>query len=151
MENKEGNIYEEENQQAAQYPALLRDADRSAADCGVGMDGAEPFQGMVAARGTSSSLLKVVLSWNEQQSATSYTIEVDETAMGVTVTKIENINGTSYNLINRFKELKIENGTYYFQIKANGPDTTSNTISFKYVSPQEKLSAPQNLRWDGTP
>lgn len=91
-----------------------------------------------------------VLSWNEQQSATSYTIEVDETAMGVTVTKIENINGTSYNLINRFKELKIENGTYYFQIKANGPDTTSNTISFKYVSPQEKLSAPQNLRWDGT-
>ena len=91
-----------------------------------------------------------VLSWNNQQSATSYTIEVDKTAMGSTLTKIENINGTSYNLINRFKELKIENGTYYFQIKANGPDTTSNTISFKYVSPQDKLSAPLNLRWDGT-
>ena len=91
-----------------------------------------------------------VLSWNEQQSATSYTIEVDETAMGVTVTKIENISGTSYNLINRFKELKIENGTYYFQIKANGPDTTSDTISFKYISPQDKLSAPLNLHWDGT-
>lgn len=91
-----------------------------------------------------------VLSWNDQQGATSYTIEVDETAMGVTVTKIENINGTSYNLINRFKELKLENGTYYFQIKANGPDTTSNTINFKYVSPQDKLSAPLNLSWEGT-
>ena len=91
-----------------------------------------------------------VLSWNNQQSATSYTIEVDKTAMGSTLTKIENINGTSYNLINRFKELKIENGTYYFQIKANGPDKTSDTISFKYISPQDKLSAPLNLHWDGT-
>jgi len=91
-----------------------------------------------------------VLSWDEQQNATSYTIEVDKTAMGSTLTKIENINGTSYNLINRFKELKIENGTYYFQIKANGTDTTSNTISFKYVSPQDKLYAPLNLRWEGT-
>ena len=91
-----------------------------------------------------------VLSWNTISEATSYDIDVDETAMGGTVTKIQGISGTSYNLINRFKELKLENGTYYFQIKANGPDTTSNTISFKYVSPQEKLSAPQNLSWDGT-
>ena len=91
-----------------------------------------------------------VLTWNEQQGATSYTIEVDKTAMGVTVTKIYDINTNSYNLINRFEELKLENGTYYFQIKANGPDTTSNTISFNYISTQPKLSAPQNLRWDGT-
>ena len=91
-----------------------------------------------------------VLTWNEQQGATSYTIEVDKTAMGVTVTKIYGINTNSYNLINRFEELKLENGTYYFQIKANGPDTTSNTISFNYISTQPKLSAPQNLRWDGT-
>ena len=91
-----------------------------------------------------------LLSWDEQQNATSYDIEVDETAMGGTVTKIESINTNSYNLIDRFKELKIENGTYYFQIKANGPDTTSGTISFRYVSPQNKLSAPLNLSWDGT-
>lgn len=91
-----------------------------------------------------------VLTWNEQQSATSYTIEVDKTAMGVTVTKIYDINTNSYNLINRFEELKLENGTYYFQIKANGPDTTSSTISFNYISTQPKLSAPQNLHWDGT-
>ena len=91
-----------------------------------------------------------VLTWNEQQGATSYTIEVDKTALGVTVTKIYGINTNSYNLINRFEELKLENGTYYFQIKANGPDTTSNTISFNYISTQPKLSAPQNLRWDGT-
>ncbi len=90
-----------------------------------------------------------VLSWNDQ-SATSYTIEVDKTAMGSTLTRIENINATSYNLIDRFKELKVENGTYYFQIKANGPDTTSNTISFRYISPEPKLPAPLNLSWDGT-
>ncbi|MBO5340416.1 MAG: hypothetical protein J6A62_05415, partial [Oscillospiraceae bacterium] len=90
-----------------------------------------------------------VLTWNDMGSAT-YDIQVDETAMGGTVTKIQGISGTSYNLINRFKELKIENGTYYFYIKANDTDTTSGDISFKYVSPQDKLSAPQNLRWDGT-
>ena len=55
-----------------------------------------------------------VLSWNDM-GGTSYTIEVDKTAMGSTLTRIENINGTSYNLIDRFKELKIENGTYYFR------------------------------------
>ena len=91
-----------------------------------------------------------VLSWNTISAATSYDIYVDKTAMGGTVTKIQGVTGTSYNLINRFKELKLENGTYFFQIKANGPNTTSSTISFKYVSPQDKLSAPQNLRWEGT-
>ena len=91
-----------------------------------------------------------VLSWNTISAATSYDIYVDKTAMGGTVTKIQGVTGTSYNLINRFKELKLENGTYFFQIKANGPNTTSSTISFKYVSPQDKLSEPQNLRWDGT-
>ena len=90
-----------------------------------------------------------VLTWNDMGSAT-YDIQVDETAMGGTVTKIQGISGTSYNLINRFKELKIENGTYYFYIKANDTDATSGDISFKYVSPEPKLSAPQNLRWDGT-
>ncbi len=90
-----------------------------------------------------------VLTWNDMSSAT-YDIQVDETAMGGTVTKIQGISGTSYNLINRFKELKIENGTYYFYIKANDTDATSGDISFKYVSPEPKLSAPQNLRWDGT-
>ena len=91
-----------------------------------------------------------VLSWNTISEATSYDIYVDKTAMGGTVTKIQGVTGTSYNLINRFKELKLENGTYYFQIKANGPNTTSSTISFKYVSPQDKLSEPRNLRWEGT-
>ena len=91
-----------------------------------------------------------VLSWNTISAATSYDIYVDKTAMGGTVTKIQGVTGTSYNLINRFKELKLENGTYYFQIKANGPNTTSPTISFKYVSPQDKLSEPRNLRWEGT-
>ena len=91
-----------------------------------------------------------VLSWNTISAATSYDIDVDKTAMGGTVTKIQGVTGTSYNLINRFKELKLENGTYYFQIKANGPNTTSPTISFKYVSPQDKLSEPRNLRWEGT-
>ncbi|MBP3341959.1 MAG: hypothetical protein J6K99_05490, partial [Peptococcaceae bacterium] len=90
-----------------------------------------------------------VLTWNDM-GGTSYDINVDETAMGVTVTKIEGIVGTSYNLIDRFKELKIENGTYYFYIEANGPDTTSGDISFSYISPEPKLSAPQNLCWDGT-
>jgi len=90
-----------------------------------------------------------VLTWNDMGSVT-YDIEVDETAMGVTVTKIQGIYGTSYNLLNRFKGLKIENGTYYFTIKANDTDATSGTISFKYVSPEPKMSAPQNLRWDGT-
>ena len=91
-----------------------------------------------------------VLSWNTISAATSYDIYVDKTAMGGTVTKIQGVTGTSYNLINRFKELKLENGTYYFQINANGPNTTSPTISFKYVSPQDKLSEPRNLRWEGT-
>ena len=90
-----------------------------------------------------------VLTWNDMGSAT-YDIYVDETAMGGTVTKIQGISGTSYNLINRFKELKIENGTYYFYITANDTDTTSGTISFRYVSPEAKLSEPQNLRWVGT-
>ena len=91
-----------------------------------------------------------VLSWNTISEATSYDIYVDKTAMGGTVTKIQGVTGTSYNLINRFKELKLENGTYYFQIKANGPNTTSSTIRFNYVSPQDKLSEPRNLRWEGT-
>lgn len=80
----------------------------------------------------------------------TYDIQVDETAMGGTVTKIQGISGTSYNLINRFKELKIENGTYIFYIEANDTDTTSGDITFRYVSPEAKLSEPQNLRWDGT-
>ena len=84
-----------------------------------------------------------VLSWNTISAATSYDIYVDKTAMGGTVTKIQGVTGPSYNLINRFKELKLENGTYYFQIKANGPNTTSPTISFKYVSPQDKVSEPR--------
>ena len=90
-----------------------------------------------------------VLTWNDMGS-TTYDIYVDKTATGPTVTKIQGISGTSYNLINRFKELKIENGTYYFQIKANDTDTVSGVISFRYVSPEAKLSEPQNLRWDGT-
>ena len=90
-----------------------------------------------------------VLTWNDMGSAT-YDIEVDETASGGTVTKIQGISGTSYNLINRFEELKIENGTYYFYIKANDTYTNSEHISFRYVSPEAKLSEPQNLRWDGT-
>ena len=90
-----------------------------------------------------------VLTWNDM-GGTSYDIEVDKTAMGDTLTRIEGIVGTSYNLIDRFKELKVENGTYYFTIKANGTDTTSGTISFRYVSPESKLSEPQNLRWEGT-
>ena len=90
-----------------------------------------------------------VLTWNDMGSAT-YDIQVDETASGGTVTKIQGISGTSYNLINRFKELKIENGTYYFYIKANDTYTNSGHISFRYVSPEAKLSEPQNLRWDGT-
>ena len=90
-----------------------------------------------------------VLTWNDMGSAT-YDIQVDETAMGGTVTKIQGISGTSYNLINRFKELKIENGTYYFYIKANDTDTTSGDITFTYVSPEAKLYEPQNLRWEGT-
>ena len=47
--------------------------------------------------------------------------------MGGTVTKIYGISTNSYNLLNRFRELKIENGTYYFTIKANDTDTTSGT------------------------
>ena len=90
-----------------------------------------------------------VLTWNDMGSAT-YDIQVDKTAMGGTVTKIQGISGTSYNLINRFKELKIENGTYYFYITANETDTTSGDISFRYVSPESKLPEPQNLRWEGT-
>ena len=90
-----------------------------------------------------------VLTWNDMGSAT-YDIQVDETAMGGTVTKIQGISGTSYNLINRFKELKIENGTYVFYIKAIDTDTTSGDITFRYVSPEAKLSEPQNLRWEGT-
>ena len=90
-----------------------------------------------------------VLTWNDMGS-TTYDIQVDETATGGTVTKIQGIAGTSYNLINRFKELKIENGTYVFYIKANDTDTTSGDITFRYVSPEAKLSEPQNLRWDGT-
>ena len=90
-----------------------------------------------------------VLTWNDMSSAT-YDIYVDETATGGTVTNIQGISGTSYNLINRFKELKIENDTYYFDIKANDTDTYSGYISFRYVSPEAKLSEPQNLRWDGT-
>ena len=90
-----------------------------------------------------------VLTWNDMGSAT-YDIYVDETAAGGTVTNIQGISGTSYNLINRFKELKIENDTYYFDIKANDTDTYSGYISFRYVSPEAKLSEPQNLRWDGT-
>ncbi len=90
-----------------------------------------------------------VLTWNDMGSAT-YDIQVDKTAMGGTVTKIQGIAGTSYNLINRFKELKIENGTYVFYIKANDTDTTSGDITFTYVSPEAKLYEPQNLRWDGT-
>ncbi len=90
-----------------------------------------------------------VLTWNDM-GGTSYDIEVDKTAMGDTLTRIEGIVGTSYNLIDRFKELKVENGTYYFTIKANGTDTTSGTISFSYISPESKLSEPLNLRWDGT-
>ena len=90
-----------------------------------------------------------VLTWNDMGS-TTYDIQVDETAMGGTVTKIQGIAGTSYNLINRFKELKIENGTYVFYIKANDTDTTSGDITFRYVSPEAKLSEPQNLRWEGT-
>ncbi|MBQ2934591.1 MAG: hypothetical protein IJE02_08285, partial [Clostridia bacterium] len=89
-----------------------------------------------------------VLTWNDMGSAT-YDIRVDETATGGTVTNIQDVTGTSYNLINRFKELKIENGTYYFGIKANDTDTNSGLISFGYVSPEAKLSEPQNLRWDG--
>ena len=91
-----------------------------------------------------------VLTWNAVANATSYDIEVDKTAMGGTVTNIYGINSNSYNLIDRFKELKIENGMYYFTIKANGPGTNSGTISFRYVSPEPKLSAPQNLYWNGT-
>ena len=90
-----------------------------------------------------------MLRWNDMGSAT-YDIEVDKTAMGGTVTNIYNINTNAYNLINRFKTLKLENGTYYFTIKANDSDTNSGTISFRYVSPESKLSAPLNLRWDGT-
>ena len=90
-----------------------------------------------------------VLTWNDMSSAT-YDIEVQEYATAGTVTKIQGISGTSYNLINRFEELKIENGTYYFFIKANDTDTNSVVISFRYVSPEAKLSEPQNLRWDGT-
>ena len=90
-----------------------------------------------------------MLRWNDMGSAT-YDIEVDKTAMGGTVTNIYNINTNAYNLINRFKTLKLENGTYYFTIKANDSDTNSGTISFRYVSPEAKLSEPQNLRWDGT-
>ena len=90
-----------------------------------------------------------VLTWNDMGSAT-YDIQVDKTTSGGTVTKIQGISGTSYNLINRFKELKIENGTYYFYIKANDTYTNSEYISFRYVSPEAKLSEPQNLRWDGT-
>ena len=90
-----------------------------------------------------------VLTWNDMGSAT-YDIQVDETAMGGTVTKIQGISGTSYNFINRLKELKVENGLYYFQIKAIDTDTASGTISYNYVSPEAKLSAPKNLRWDGT-
>ena len=90
-----------------------------------------------------------VLTWNDMGS-TTYDIQVDKTALGGTVTKIQGISGTSYNLINRFKELKIENGTYYFYIKANDTDNTSGDISFRYVSPEDKLSEPQNLCWNGT-
>ncbi|MBO5526099.1 MAG: InlB B-repeat-containing protein [Clostridia bacterium] len=90
-----------------------------------------------------------VLTWNDMGSAT-YNIDVDETETGGTVTKIQGISGTSYNLIDRFKELKLENGTYYFYIKANDTDATSGDISFRYVSQQDKLSAPLNLHWDGT-
>ena len=90
-----------------------------------------------------------VLTWNDMGS-TTYDIQVDKTALGGTVTKIQGISGTSYNLINRFKELKIENGTYVFYIKENDTDTTSGDVSFRYVSPEDKLSEPQNLRWDGT-
>lgn len=54
-----------------------------------------------------------MLRWNDMGSAT-YDIYVDETAMGGTVTKIYSINTNAYNLINRFKTLKLENGTYYF-------------------------------------
>jgi len=90
-----------------------------------------------------------MLSWNDMGS-TTYDIQVDETAMGGTVTKVQGIAGTTYNLVNRFKELKIENGTYYFYIKANDTDTTSGDIRFTYVSPEAKLPEPQKLRWDGT-
>lgn len=91
-----------------------------------------------------------VLTWNDM-GGTSYDIEVDKTAMGVTLTKIYGINTNSYNLIERFKELKVENGTYYFTIKTNaGQEISSGDISFRYISPQAKLSAPQNLWWDGT-
>ena len=90
-----------------------------------------------------------VLTWNDMGS-TTYDVQVDKTAMGGTVTKIQGIAGTSYNLINRFKELKIENGTYVFYIKANDTDTTSGDITFTYVSPEAKLYEPQNLRWEGT-
>ena len=90
-----------------------------------------------------------VLTWNDMGS-TTYDIQVDKTALGGTVTKIQGISGTSYNLINRFKELKIENGTYVFYIKAIDTDTTSGDITFTYVSPEAKLSEPQNLRWEGT-
>ena len=48
-----------------------------------------------------------VLSWNNMSSAT-YDIHVDESEMGGTVTKIEDIADTSYNLINWLKEKKIE-------------------------------------------
>ena len=66
------------------------------------------------------------LIWNDMGS-TTYDIEVDKTEMGGTVTKIYGISTNSYNLLNRFRELKIENGTYYFTIKANDTDTTSGT------------------------
>jgi len=90
-----------------------------------------------------------VLTWNDMGSAT-YNIDVDETELGGTVTKIQGISGTSYNLIDRFKELKIENGTYYFQITAVDTEEISGDISFRYISPETKLSTPQNLSWDGT-
>ena len=90
-----------------------------------------------------------LLTWNDM-GGTSYDIYVDKTEMGGTVTKILGVAGTSYNLINRFKELKIENGNYYFYIEATNTGATSGDMSFKYVSPEPKLSAPQNLYWDGT-
>ena len=89
-----------------------------------------------------------VLSWNAMNS-TTYDIHVDRTEMGGTVTKIQGISGTSYNFIDYLKNKKIENGTYYFYIKANDTDITSGDIRFTYVSPEPKLSAPQNLQWDG--
>ena len=88
-----------------------------------------------------------VVTWNSVAGSPDYQLTVTNGGTN-TFLKETNYPYTYFNFIANFDSRKKDSGTYVISVVANGNTSYNGSLTYKYVSPYDKLDAPTGLYWD---